>query len=124
LIPANAKDHEVIKSAFVKKDAYLVSFMPHMHFRGKRMKFVAKYPDGSQEEILSVPNYQFNWQIRHHIEPKLVPAGTEIMAIGAFDNSTQNGFNPDPNEEIDWGPQSWDEMFIGYMRWTHVEDLQ
>ncbi len=124
LIPANAKDYEVIKSAFVEKDAYLVSFMPHMHFRGKRMKFVAKYPDGSQEEILSVPNYQFNWQIRHHIEPKLVPAGTEIVAIGAFDNSTQNSFNPDPNQAIDWGPQSWDEMFIGYMRWTHVEDLQ
>ena len=61
-----------------------------MHFRGKRMEFVANYPDGMQEEILSVPNYQFNWQIRHHVEPKLVPAGTKIVAIGAFDNSSQN----------------------------------
>jgi peroxiredoxin len=124
LIPAGAKDHEVIESAVVEKDAYLVSFMPHMHYRGKRMKFVANYPDGTQEELLSVPNYQFNWQIRHHLEPKFVPAGTEIVAIGAFDNSTQNPFNPDPTEAIDWGPQSWDEMFIGYMRWQHVEDIK
>jgi len=124
LIPAGAKDHEVFESDIVEKDAYLVSFMPHMHYRGKRMKFVAKYPDGTQEELLSVPNYQFNWQVRHHLEPKFVPAGTEIVAIGAFDNSTQNSFNPDPGEAIDWGPQSWDEMFIGYMRWKHVEDLR
>lgn len=124
MIPAGAKDYEVSESAIVEKDAYLVSFMPHMHFRGKRMKFIAKYPDGSEEELLSVPNYQFNWQIRHHLEPKLVPAGTEIVALGAFDNSTQNPFNPDPAESIDWGPQSWDEMFIGYMRWKHVEDME
>lgn len=124
LIPANAKDFEVTESAIVEKDAYLVSFMPHMHFRGKRMKFVANYPDGTSEELLSVPNYKFNWQLRHHLEPKFVPAGTEIVAIGAFDNSQQNAFNPDPEQSIDWGPQSWDEMFIGYMRWTHAEDLQ
>ncbi len=124
LIPAGAKDHEVMESAVVQKDAYLVSFMPHMHYRGKRMKFIANYPDGSSEELLSVPNYQFNWQMRHHLEPKFVPAGTEIVAVGAFDNSTQNPFNPDPTQEIDWGRQSWDEMFIGYMRWQHVEDLE
>ena len=123
LIPANAKDHEVSESAVVPKDAYLVSLMPHMHYRGKRMKFIANYPDGTTEELLSVPNYQFNWQMRHHFERKFVPAGTEIVAIGAFDNSTQNPYNPDPGQEIDWGPQSWDEMFIGYMRWQHLEDV-
>lgn len=122
-IPAFAKDYEVSRSVFMDQDAYLISFMPHMHYRGTRMKFVAKYPDGTEEELLSVPHYQFNWQIRHHIEPKLVPAGTEVVAIGAFDNSTQNAFNPDPSQEIDWGPQSWDEMFIGYMRWKYVEDV-
>ena len=94
LIPANAKDHEVSESAVVPKDAYLVSLMPHMHFRGKRMKFIANYPDGTTEELLSVPNYQFNWQMRHHLERKFVPAGTEIVAIGAFDNSTQNPYTP------------------------------
>ncbi|MEX0619079.1 MAG: redoxin domain-containing protein [Pseudohongiellaceae bacterium] len=124
LIPPNAKDYEVSRSAMVEKDAYLISFMPHMHFRGKRMEFVAKLPDGTEKEILSVPNYQFNWQIRHHIDPMFVPAGTEIVATGAFDNSPQNPYNPDPQEAIDWGPQSWDEMFIGYMRWQHLEDVK
>ena len=46
-----------------------------------------------------------------------------IVAIGAFDNSTQNPYNPDPSQEIDQGPQSRDDMFIGYMRWQHLEDV-
>ena len=31
-----------------------------MHFRGKDMTFIVSYPDGTEETILSVPNYDFN----------------------------------------------------------------
>ena len=102
----------------VKEDVYLETLMPHMHFRGKRMKFIAKYPDGSEELILSVPNYSFNWQLSHRLdEPLLIPAGTKIVAIGAYDNSEQNTFNPDPYSEVKWGEQSWEEMFMGFYSW-------
>ena len=88
LIPAGAKDHEMQLVTHVNEEAELYSLMPHMHFRGKRMKFTARYPDGSEELLLSVPNYDFNWQLAHELdEPYLVPAGTEIIATGAFDNS-------------------------------------
>jgi len=50
-----------------------------------------------------------------------VPAGTQIIAIGAFDNSSQNPENPDPNIEINWGEQSWDEMFMGFYGWKNVD---
>lgn len=43
----------------------------------------------------------------------LVPAGTRIVATGAFDNSEQNKANPDPSRNVPWGDQSWDEMFFG-----------
>ena len=96
--------------------------MPHMHFRGKRMKFTARYPDGSEELLLSVPNYDFNWQLAHELaEPYLVPAGTEIIATGAFDNSTQNPANPDPSIEINWGEQSFEEMFMGFYSWKNTD---
>jgi len=49
-----------------------------------------------------------------------VPAGTKIIATGAFDNSSQNGFNPDPNIEVNWGEQSWEEMFMGFYSWKEV----
>ena len=120
-IPPGDKDHEMQLVTNIKEEAELYSLMPHMHFRGKRMKFVAKYPDGSEELLLSVPDYDFNWQLAHELEePYRVPAGTQIVATGAFDNSTQNPANPDPNIEINWGEQSWEEMFMGFYSWKNT----
>jgi len=121
-IPAQAKDHEMQLVTVVPEEAEIYSLMPHMHFRGKRMKFTAQYPDGSEELLLSVPAYSFNWQLAHELEePLRVPAGTKIVATGAFDNSSQNPYNPDPNAEINWGEQSWEEMFMGFYSWKNVD---
>lgn len=121
-IPPQAKDHEMQLVTHVTEDAELYSLMPHMHFRGKRMKFIAKYPDGSEELLLSVPDYDFNWQLAHEFaEPYRVPAGTQIIAVGAFDNSEQNPANPDPSIEVKWGEQSWEEMFMGFYSWKNVD---
>lgn len=117
-IPAFSKDHEMEVVTFIKNDSDLYSLMPHMHFRGKRMRFVAEYPDGSEELLLSVPDYDFNWQLVHELEePLRVPAGTKIRAIGAFDNSAQNSANPDPSIDLSWGEQSFEEMFMGFYAW-------
>jgi len=121
-IPAQAKDHEMSIALNVPQDAEIYSLMPYMPFRGKRMKFVAKYPDGSEELLLSVPAYSFNWQLSHELEePLLVPGGTQIIATGAFDNSSQNHFSPDPDSEVRWGEQSWEEMFMGFYSWKYTE---
>ncbi len=121
-IPAQAKDHEMQLVTHVPEEAEIYSLMPHMHFRGKRMAFTARYPDGSEEVILSVPAYSFNWQLSHELEtPLRVPAGTRIVATGAFDNSSQNEYNPDPNIEVHWGEQSWEEMFMGFYSWKNVD---
>lgn len=123
VIPAEAKDHEMQLVTYVKEEAEIRSLMPHMHFRGKRMSFVAEYPDGTEEMLLSVPAYSFNWQLKHELEePLRVPAGTKIIATGAFDNSSQNPYNPDPSSEIVWGEQSWEEMFMGFYTWQNVEE--
>jgi len=121
-IPPNDPDFEQTQSITVPRDAYLHAFLPHMHFRGKRMRFEATYPDGSSEELINIANYNYNWQLRYQLrEPKLVPAGTVITAVGAFDNSSQNKMNPDPNRSVPWGLQSWDEMFFGSVSWQFVE---
>jgi mono/diheme cytochrome c family protein len=120
-IPAGAKDHEMELVTYIKNDSEIHSLMPHMHFRGKRMKFTAVYPDGSEEVILSVPAYSFNWQLAHELaEPLAVPGGTKIVAVGAFDNSGQNPYNPDPSIEVNWGEQSWEEMFMGFYSWKEL----
>ncbi len=115
-------DFELRQSVTLKEDAYMHSFLPHMHFRGKSMRFTAYYPDGTEQELINIANYNYNWQISYKLEePILMPAGTRIEAVGAYDNSTQNKANPDPSRSVPWGDQSWDEMFFGAMSWKNVK---
>lgn len=121
-IPPFDPDFEQTQTITLEADAYIQGFTPHMHFRGKRMRFAAHYPDGQVEELINIANYNYNWQMDYQlVEPKLLPAGTKIVATGAFDNSTQNKSNPDPAREVPWGDQSWDEMFFGQVYWKYVD---
>lgn len=121
-IPAHHNNFEQTASVTVQKDAYVYGHLAHMHFRGKYMRFYADYPDGTREELLNIANYSYNWQLSYEYEtPKFVPAGTKLTAVGAFDNSAQNPANPDPTIDVNWGEQSWDEMFFGTSRWKHVD---
>jgi hypothetical protein len=118
-----AYDPEFIQTASVTltKDAELYSFLSHMHFRGKYMRFYADYPDGTNEELINIAKYDYAWQWAYtYEEPKFMPAGTKLTAVGAFDNSAQNRANPDPSIDVGWGEQSWDEMFFGSMRWKEL----
>jgi hypothetical protein len=122
-IPAGAPAHEVRASRVLPADTVITSFTPHMHVRGKDMTYVAKYPDGRVETLLSVPNYDFNWQITYQLkEAKRFPKGTEIEVVAHFDNSPQNKFNPDPTKDVTWGDQTWEEMMIGF--WGTVVERQ
>ncbi|MEX1031950.1 MAG: redoxin domain-containing protein [Cellvibrionaceae bacterium] len=117
-IPANTKEHWEQAAFTLKKDVMLYSLLPHAHFRGKASRFVAHYPDGREEVLLSVPNYDFNWQTTYFLEePKVLPAGTKVVQHFAWDNSVQNPANPDPDQEVRWGEQSWEEMLFGVLRY-------
>lgn len=121
-IPPYDPNFEQTAQIVIPDEAHVLSFLPHMHFRGKYMRFEAHYPDGSTEMLANVANYNYNWQMEYQLaEPKLVPAGTRIVVTGAFDNSEQNKANPDPSRSVPWGDQSWDEMFFGQVYYKFVD---
>ncbi|MCU0961999.1 MAG: redoxin domain-containing protein [Pirellulaceae bacterium] len=96
-------------------DVQLLGLMPHMHLRGKSFRYEARYPDGSDEILLDVPRYDFNWQTAYRLKtPKTMPAGTRIHCVAHFDNSAANPANPDPASTVRWGDQTREEMMIGY----------
>jgi mono/diheme cytochrome c family protein len=115
LIPAGAANHEVRASRTFNEDTTVVDMTPHMHMRGKDMTYTVTYPDGRSEILLSVPKWDFNWQITYHLEqPKLLPKGTKLDVVAHFDNSRGNLFNPDPGRDVRWGDQTWEEMMMGF----------
>ena len=120
-IPAGAENHEVKASRVIEEDADIISFMPHMHLRGKDYIYRAVYPDGRTEVLLSVPTYDFGWQVYYYPKkPIRVPKGTRIETIGHYDNSARNLKNPDPSKAVRFGEQTWDEMMNGFFDYTPV----
>ncbi len=73
---------------------------PHTHVRGKRWNYVLALPDGTRRPLLSVPNYDFNWQTYYMFkEPLQVPKGARSCRSAWYDNSVANRANPDPTRE-------------------------
>lgn len=123
MVPPHAKEYQIKGEQLIERDAYLYSMTPHMHFRGKYMRYRAIYPDGSSEILLSVPKYDFNWQFSYQLEePALLPAGTRLVAEGAMDNSDRNPANPDPSKPVHFGLQTKHEMFFGFTTLRYVGD--
>jgi hypothetical protein len=121
LIPAGDPNAEVKAVSVLRQDTILTSLTPHMHVRGKDMTYTAFYPDGTSEVLLSVPKYDFNWQITYELaSPKRLPKGTRIEVVAHYDNSPGNKYNPDPTKDVKWGDQTWEEMMIGF--WGSVVD--
>jgi hypothetical protein len=117
-IPPGANNHPVSGSIPVPRTVKILGFMPHMHVRGKSFRYDVLLPDGSARMLLEVPRYDFNWQLAYrYAEPITIPAGAKIRATGWFDNSADNPANPDPAKTVRWGPQTTDEMMLGYVEY-------
>ena len=120
-IPPGDNNFKVTASIQVPKDAKVLAFFPHMHLRGKAFKYEATFPDGKTETLLDIPRYDFNWQLCYRLsEPKTLPAGSKLTATAWYDNSEGNPANPDPKRTVPWGPQTYDEMMIGYVEY-HID---
>ena len=115
-IPAGDGNHEVLACQTVPRDIQVINYMPHMHLRGKDMKYEVIYPDGKRETLLWVPKFSFNWQAVYWLKrPINIPKGTKLIVTAHFDNSTKNKYNPDPTKDVRWGDPTYDEMMIGWM---------
>lgn len=112
-IPPGAPDHRIDAEMTINRDLVLYSMTPHTHVRGKRWNYEVIFPEGRRETILSVPNYDFEWQHEYVFrEPLKLPAGTRIHATAWYDNSKANTANPDPTADVWWGDQTWEEMMF------------
>jgi thiol-disulfide isomerase/thioredoxin/mono/diheme cytochrome c family protein len=115
-IPPGAENHSEIGYLRLATDIRLMSFMPHMHLRGKAFRYEALLPDGKIQLLLEVPRYDPNWQLTYRLaEPIDLPKGAVIRATGWFDNSRNNPANPDPSRTVRWGQMAEEEMLVGYI---------
>ncbi len=118
-IPPYVDNWSIIGITPVTEPITLYAMSPHMHLRGKSLRWIIVYPDGREQTILDVPNFDFNWQFNYELkEPLRIPAGSKILGLGVFDNSVKNRWNPAPHLPVYWSEQSWDEMYQAFTEYT------
>ena len=124
-IPPGHPNWEVGSGRVFEKDTVVLSLHPHMHYRGRDMKYTAFYPDGTQEVLLNVNRYEYAWQTNFiYKTPKILPAGTLVEVIAHYDNSESIKAEVpklDIERAVDFGAASTDEMMNPFVAWTYVE---
>jgi peroxiredoxin len=122
-IPPNIEDHAVeLQMRGFARNSRLLSVTPHMHLRGKSFRLETRRDD-QLETLLHVPKYDFNWQHWYYFESPL--ALDEVVALEmhvSFDNSKDNPANPNPEEFVTWGDQTWQEMAVAFFDVAHPRD--
>jgi hypothetical protein len=79
------------------------------------MTYTLEFPDGRKQTILSVPKYDFNWQLGYiPMTPVHVTKGTKMIVHAHFNNSSSNRFNPDPNRTVYMVMMTWEEMMFPF----------
>ena len=112
LIKANSSPIFYMRSSLIEEDISLISIMPHMHLLGKRFKAFAISPSGDVIPLVSIPDWDFNWQMTYTFQKYIhIPKGSVIYAEAQYDNTKGNPRNPNyPPQDIGYGWGTKDEM--------------
>jgi hypothetical protein len=134
-IPAGEARHKEVSYLLLPADITLYSVHAHAHFRGYQMEMTAMTPDGKETPVLSIPRYDFNWQLDYDLKkPITFKAGTKMVLHYTYDNSEHNknltkevkdeDGNPLPSytTDVKTGEYTYQEMFFFRMNYRWNEE--
>lgn len=102
------------------------SFQPHGHLRMVAASLEVYYPgSGEMETISMISNWSAQWHHSHIYEEDaapLIPAGAVMIIKQWYDNTADNPNNPDPDQWVDWGSRTADEMDHAWIAVTHLDE--
>lgn len=123
-IPPGAENHAANACYTFRRDVELINYMPHMHVRGKAMKYEVVRPDGQRETLINIAPYNFNWQTLYKLkQPVPVAKGSRVIVSAVFDNSAKNKLNPDPTKTVRFGEPTYDEMLVGFIDYARPKPV-
>lgn len=116
-IPAGEEHYRLKGETWATGDFTLFSVMPHMHMLGKRIHVTMTPPDGEEQTLVSIRDWDYNWQETYLLkEPIQVKAGTRFHVDAVYDNSDKNPRNPSsPPRRVVFGEQTTNEMCFVFL---------
>jgi hypothetical protein len=109
----------------LKENTLITNFQPHFHLRGKAMQVEAILPNGTNQIVSYVGNFNFNWMTNYIYDDDAAPVfpkGTIIHVSAWYDNTKANKFNPDPDQWVGYGDRTVDEMAHAWMNVVYLDD--
>jgi hypothetical protein len=96
----------------------LYSASLHMHTRGTRGHLEIDHPDGTNQCLLDIQNWNFHWQRGYGFtQPKTFMPGDKLKIECHWDNTADHqplvGNDPLPVTDVVWGEKTQDEMCLG-----------
>ena len=126
VVPANKVTKHTTRFT-IPEDISVLTSNPHLHMLGKSFLAFAVKPNGDTIPLIRILRWNFNWQYFYTYKTMLrIPAGSEIVAVAEFDNTSNNPWNPNRppkavSERWDSGGASMrasDEMFQFIITYT------
>ena len=135
-IPSNDASYELIGMTAYTKPITIHQLQPHAHVRATGFRYSVVYPDGTEVSMLSVPHYDYHFQLAYTLStPLVLPAGSKLVVAAHYDNSLGNrqlqhlGKNdaarrcgPENVAFFRAQNQSWDEMFSPFIQYSVGRD--
>lgn len=111
-IPAGETNYVVRDAITLPVDVEAFSIAGHAHYLAKVMTMKATLPDGHEQILVKIPDWDFAWQEQYTFKQRVkLPKGTRLETELTYDNSATNPHNPtSPPVRVKWGPRSTDEM--------------
>lgn len=105
-------------SLLIPTNISVLAVNPHMHLLGQSFWAFALTPAKDTIPLIRIPKWNFNWQYYYIFKkPVILPKGSIIVAIGTYNNTSSNPYNPHhPPIEVKEGDgfhsmKATDEMF-------------
>jgi hypothetical protein len=99
----------------------------HMHNLGTRGRTTVQRPDGSEQVILDIRDWDFNWQGTYNFVNEMIVNPQDWVTIEcSWDNSQENqefvGGEQLITRDVEWGDGTQDEMCLMSVYMTPVKD--
>jgi mono/diheme cytochrome c family protein len=127
-IPAGASAHLVealldpseLSGGLLQVSGRVHAVLPHMHLLGRRIDVDLLLPDGTEQRLVEILDWDFDWQDTYWLtRPAPVPAGTKFRVRAVYDNSDANPENPNvPPKDVSYGERTTDEMCLAFLAVT------
>jgi mono/diheme cytochrome c family protein/thiol-disulfide isomerase/thioredoxin len=119
-LPAGNANVEIKAAWPIPVDLVAHAVTPHMHLLGHDISMSIKFPDGHEQDLIKIDDWDFNWQYSYFFEKPLeLPKGSVLNVVAHYNNSDSNPRNPNkPPKLVKWGEATTDEMCVGFIAVT------